>query len=69
MPKTMLDIKKIRKDFPILNIKVNGKPLIYLDNAATSQKPRQVIGAMADFYQNYNSNIFHIVGRNNFNVE
>src|SRR3989338_2267326 len=57
MPKTMLDIKKIRKDFTILNIKVNGKPLIYLDNAATSQKPRQVIGAMADFYQNYNSNI------------
>jgi len=52
-----MNVEQIRKDFPILNIKVNGKPLIYLDNAATSQKPRQVIGAMADFYQNYNSNI------------
>src|SRR3989338_7418152 len=51
------DIERIRKDFPILNRKVNGKPLIYLDNAATSQKPWQVIRAMDDYYENFNSNI------------
>ena len=53
----MLDIKKIREDFPILKRKVNGKPLVYLDNAATSQTPQQVIDAIVDYYQNYNANI------------
>ena len=53
----MLDIKKIREDFPILKRKVNGKPLVYLDNAATSQTPQQVIDVIVDYYQNYNANI------------
>lgn len=53
----MLDIEKIRKDFPILSRKVNGKPLVYFDNAATSQTPQQVIDAIVDYYQNYNANI------------
>ena len=53
----MLDIKKIREDFPILKRKVNGKPLVYLDNAATSQTPQQVINVIVDYYQNYNANI------------
>ncbi|SHI52964.1 aminotransferase class V-fold PLP-dependent enzyme [Pseudozobellia thermophila] len=53
----MLDIKKIRGDFPILNREVNGKPLVYLDNAATSQTPKQVIDAIVDYYENYNANI------------
>lgn len=51
----------IRKDFPILKRKVNGKPLIYLDNAATTQKPRQVIDAIKDYYENYNSNVHRAV--------
>ena len=53
----MLDIQKIRKDFPILKREVNGKPLVYLDNAATSQTPQQVIDVIIDYYQNYNANI------------
>jgi len=52
-----INIKKIRSDFPILSTEVNGKPLTYLDNAATTQKPQQVIDAILDYYQNYNSNI------------
>lgn len=55
--KTLLNVEKIQKDFPILNIKVHGKPLVYLDNSATSQKPLQVINAVDDFYKNYNANI------------
>src|SRR4051812_3440752 len=47
----------IRSDFPILHQQVNGKPLIYLDNAATSQKPTAVIKAIEDYYEKYNSNI------------
>ena len=47
----------IRKDFPILNRQVNGKPLVYLDNAATSQTPQQVIDVIVDYYTNYNANI------------
>ncbi|MEO5789861.1 MAG: aminotransferase class V-fold PLP-dependent enzyme [Gelidibacter sp.] len=50
-------IETIRKDFPILQRKVNGKPLIYFDNAATSQTPHQVIDAIVDYYSNYNANI------------
>ena len=53
----MLEINKIRADFPILSRKVNNKPLVYLDNAATSQTPQQVIDAIVDYYSNYNSNI------------
>ena len=53
----MLNIETIRKDFPILHQTVNGKPLIYLDNAATSQKPLAVINAIDDYYKRYNSNI------------
>jgi len=53
----MLDIYKIRTDFPILSRKVNGKPLIYFDNGATSQKPQIVIDAIAKYYQEINANI------------
>lgn len=53
----MLDVEKIKKDFPILARKVNGKPLIYLDNAATTQKPKQVIDAIVDYYSRYNANV------------
>ncbi|MGB5382773.1 MAG: cysteine desulfurase [Lutimonas sp.] len=53
----MLDIEKIREDFPILKRKVNGKPLVYFDNAATSQKPQQVIDCLVDYYSNHNANI------------
>jgi len=52
-----LDIISIRKDFPILNREVNGKPLVYFDNAATSQTPQQVINAIVDYYSLYNANI------------
>ncbi len=52
-----IDILKIRKDFPILNREVNGKPLVYFDNAATSQTPQQVIDVIVDYYENYNANI------------
>ncbi len=51
------DINKIRADFPILSRKVNGKPLIYLDNGATTQKPKVVIDAIEDYYTNQNANI------------
>lgn len=50
-------MKDIKKDFPILNRKINGNPLVYLDNAATSQKPKQVIDAISDYYSNYNANV------------
>ena len=53
----MFPIEKIREDFPILQRAVNGKPLIYFDNAATSQTPKIVIDAIVDCYSNYNANI------------
>ena len=53
----MIDVKKIRKDFPILKRQVNGYPLVYFDNAATSQTPVQVIDTIVDYYKNYNANI------------
>ncbi len=53
----MKNWKQVRADFPILERKIDGKPLIYLDNAATSQKPLQVINALTNYYENYNSNI------------
>ncbi|MGN6417071.1 MAG: SufS family cysteine desulfurase [Pseudobacter sp.] len=53
----VLDVEKIRKDFPILSLTVHGKPLVYLDNAATSQKPLSVIKAIEHYYTHQNSNI------------
>lgn len=53
----MLDIQKIRTQFPILSQQVNGKPLVYFDNGATSQKPQIVIDAIVDYYSRYNANI------------
>ena len=52
-----MDINAIRKDFPILNQKVHGNPLIYLDTSATSQSPVQVTDAMSEYYNEYNSNV------------
>jgi cysteine desulfurase/selenocysteine lyase len=52
-----ININKVRADFPILNITIDGKPLVYLDNAATTQKPQTVIDAITDYYTHYNSNI------------
>lgn len=63
--KILFDVEKIRKDFPILQRKVHGKPLVYFDNAATSQKPSQVIGAIDFYYRNYNANVhrsIHLLG-------
>jgi len=58
MQKTVpFDIEKVREDFPILKRKINGKPIVYLDNAATSQKPRQVIETVERYYEEYNANI------------
>ncbi len=57
LKKIHFDVEKIREDFPILKRKVNGYPLVYLDNAATSQKPQVVIDALVDYYSNYNANI------------
>jgi len=63
--KPAYDVAKIREDFPILHRQVNGKPLVYLDNANTTQKPQVVIDALVDYYTNYNSNIHrasHLLG-------
>ncbi len=56
-----MDTQAIRQDFPILNRKVNGYPLVYFDNAATTQKPRQVIEAISEYYQNHNGNVHRAV--------
>jgi cysteine desulfurase/selenocysteine lyase len=61
MQSAELEINKIRKDFPILTRKINGKPLIYFDNAATTQKPLSVINKISDYYSSYNSNIHRAV--------
>ena len=53
----MYDVRKVRRDFPILGREVNGRPLVYLDNAATSQKPRQVLRALTGYYERHNANI------------
>lgn len=52
----MFDPKKLKKDFPIFSRKINGKPLVYLDNASTSQKPKSVITALTNYYETFNSN-------------
>ena len=57
----MYDIQKIRQDFPILSRDVYGKPLIYLDNAATTQKPLSVLDAMRDEYLNVNANVHRLI--------
>jgi cysteine desulfurase / selenocysteine lyase len=54
---TPLNVERIRADFPILTREINGHPLVYLDNAASSQKPRQVIDALVDFYTRINANV------------
>ena len=53
----MFNVETVRQDFPILKREVHGKPLVYLDNAATTQKPRVVIDALVNYYENYNANI------------
>ena len=55
--KSPINTEKIRQDFPILKRKVNNKPLVYLDSTATTQKPKQVINAMVEYYENYNANV------------
>lgn len=57
MSELLTDIEQIRTQFPILERKINGRPLVYLDNGATSQKPQSVIDAISNFYSNENSNI------------
>jgi cysteine desulfurase/selenocysteine lyase len=57
LPRQQFDIGSVRRDFPILNERVNGHPLIWLDNAATTQKPQSVIDRLAYFYEHENSNI------------
>jgi cysteine desulfurase / selenocysteine lyase len=59
--RTGLDIIEVRKDFPILSREMHGRPLVYLDSANTSQKPRQVIEAVKDFYERHNANIHRAV--------
>jgi cysteine desulfurase/selenocysteine lyase len=56
-----LDLQRLRADFPILHQEVNGHPLVYLDNAATSQKPRQVIDAVRRYYEEANANVHRAV--------
>src|SRR5437899_9100877 len=57
------DVGRVRADFPILKREINGRPLVYLDNAATSQKPVQVIEALDRFYNHYNANVYRGVYR------
>ena len=57
MIKQVIDISYIRKQFPVLNQKINGKPLVYFDNGATTQKPLSVIQGIVDYYSKSNANI------------
>ena len=57
MPPASLDVEAVRQDFPILTREVHGKPLVYLDNAATTQKPKCVLDAMTDYYTSCNANV------------
>src|SRR3954471_7051227 len=52
-----LDVRRLRQDFPILKQKIHGKPLVYLDNAATTQKPRAVLDALRHYYEADNANV------------
>ena len=60
---SLFDVQKIREDFPILSRTMNGKPLIYFDNGATTQKPKQVIDAIVKYYSMQNANIHRGVHR------
>ena len=55
--KIAFDVDQIRRDFPILQCKIHGKPLVYLDNAATAQKPKTVLDALTHYYTKENANI------------
>src|SRR5215210_1515611 len=57
IPRGGFDPEVVRRDFPILQTTVHGKPLVYLDSASTSQKPRVVIEAVDEFYREYNANV------------
>ncbi len=57
MTSRSFDVQAIRSQFPILQRQVNGHPLVYLDNAATTQKPQVVIDALVEFYSQWNSNV------------
>src|SRR5438045_693055 len=59
--RTGFDVQRIREDFPILSQEVHGKPLIYLDNAATSQKPQAVLDAISHYYEADNANVHRAV--------
>jgi cysteine desulfurase / selenocysteine lyase len=59
----MYDVEEIRRDFPILDRRINGKTLVYLDNAATSQKPQQVLDTLTEYYEKHNANIHRGVHR------
>src|SRR2546430_1690317 len=56
-----LDVDRIREDFPILHREVRGKPLVYLDSSNTSQKPRQMIDAITEYYERHNANLYRAV--------
>src|SRR3954463_10860004 len=56
-PGAGLDVARVRRDFPILHQRVHGKPLVYLDNAATTQKPQSVIDAVTHYYSKDNANV------------
>ena len=53
----MFDVEQVRAEFPILQQTVNGRPLVYLDNGATSQKPRRVIDSIRSYYESDNANV------------
>lgn len=57
----IFNVQKVRRDFPILKRKINGKPLAFFDNAASSQKPVQVIDAIKDYYENHNANVHRAI--------
>src|SRR5438105_15113571 len=60
-----LDVERIKTDFPILQRDIRGKRLVYLDSAATSQKPRRVLDALVDYYERHNANVHrspHLLG-------
>src|SRR6516164_1259431 len=61
LPQTAFDVQRLRADFPILKQKVHGKPLVYLDNAASSQKPRVVIEALRRYYETDHANVHRAV--------
>jgi cysteine desulfurase / selenocysteine lyase len=58
-PINRFDVDRIREDFPILNRRIHGRPLVYLDSAATSQKPQVVIDAITNHYATQNANVHH----------